>query len=88
MVTGRFLRVAMRLLDVLKEEEFKPDCYLYNTIMKGYCMSSHGGDVLRAYKKMIEEDIEPVLVTYNTVVYGLSNSGKGIASGWILVVGK
>ncbi|KDO71431.1 hypothetical protein CISIN_1g038287mg, partial [Citrus sinensis] len=30
------LREAMRLVSALSDSGFKPDCFVYNTIMKGY----------------------------------------------------
>ncbi|KAL5161426.1 Pentatricopeptide repeat-containing protein [Glycine soja] len=70
------LREAMRLVSVLHEEGFKLDCFVYNTIMKGYCVLSRGSEAIEVYNKMKEEGVEPDLVTYNTLIFGLSKSGR------------
>ncbi|KAL0438327.1 UNVERIFIED_CONTAM: Pentatricopeptide repeat-containing protein [Sesamum latifolium] len=64
------------VIGVLSEEGYKPDCYVYNTIMKGYCMLNQSGDVLGVYKKMLDEGVEPDRYTYNTLIFGLSKSGR------------
>ncbi|XP_010467542.1 PREDICTED: pentatricopeptide repeat-containing protein At2g17670-like [Camelina sativa] len=72
------LREAMFLVDVLGNSHngFKPDCFVYNTIMKGFCTLSKGSEAIGVYKKMKEEGIEPDHITYNTLIFGLSKSGR------------
>ncbi|EOA32700.1 hypothetical protein CARUB_v10015998mg, partial [Capsella rubella] len=70
------LREAMFLVDQLGNAGFKPDCFVYNTIMKGYCTLSKGSEAVGVYKKMKEEGVEPDRVTYNTLIFGLSKSGR------------
>ncbi|KAJ4793804.1 Pentatricopeptide repeat-containing protein family [Rhynchospora pubera] len=69
------LREATRLLTVLSDNGFKPDAYVYNTIMKGHCMLDDCAGVMDVYNKMKDEGVEPDLVTYNTLLFGLSKAG-------------
>ncbi|KAL0351679.1 UNVERIFIED_CONTAM: Pentatricopeptide repeat-containing protein [Sesamum calycinum] len=71
------LREAMRLLGVLSEEGYKPDCYVYNTIMKGYCR-------LREAKKflgvMAEKGYIPDAVTYTSLMNGMCREGDALGA--------
>ncbi|MCL7029324.1 hypothetical protein MKW94_000783 [Papaver nudicaule] len=70
------LREARKLFGVLGAAGFKPDAFLYNTIMKGYCMLNMGSDVIGVYKEMMEKGVKPDIVTYNTMIFGLSKVGR------------
>ncbi|KAK6288272.1 hypothetical protein POUND7_014451 [Theobroma cacao] len=62
------LREAMRLVGVLNESGFKPDCFVYNTIMKGE------GNALGAVlllEEMERKGCSPNSCTYNTLLHGL-----------------
>ncbi|KAL9378204.1 hypothetical protein Peur_029539 [Populus x canadensis] len=65
-----------RLVGVLKKCGLKSDAFMYNTIMKGYCMLSKGIEAVRIYKQMKEEGVLPDLVMYNMLNFGLSKCGR------------
>ncbi|KAK3018077.1 hypothetical protein RJ639_005202 [Escallonia herrerae] len=93
---GKNLREATRLLGVLAEEGFKPDCYVYNTIMKGgrsgaglptyntliYGLSK-AGRVKQAksfLNVMAEMGHFPDAVTYTSLMNGMCREGNAVGA--------
>ncbi|KAJ4876878.1 Pentatricopeptide repeat-containing protein [Raphanus sativus] len=70
------LREAMKLVSDLGADGFKLDCFVYNTIMKGFCTLSKGSEAVGVFKRMKEDGVEPDRITYNTLIFGLSKSGR------------
>ncbi|KAE8710095.1 Pentatricopeptide repeat-containing protein [Hibiscus syriacus] len=80
------LREAMRLVGVLNESGFKPDCFVYNTIMKGYCMLSKGSEAIESKEArkyldiLVESGHLPDAVTYTSLMNGMCREGNALGA--------